>query len=185
MLDVSFRFDFFHHFCVFARFSRSTGGQGIYRYDVDTIDSSIKCELSEVAKLYGPQRARGPVMTAFVAVTGTETLTKKVGGNLFIGATYETFTVRTRAFKKRRNINVDNNVNCSKSFVVSVGVYSCFVDQRHRFFSWETISCSESSMASMDLSAGVKTNWIVEASITGDLVSKREWKIEIVAPLEK
>lgn len=124
-------------------------------------------------------------MKVIVTVTGTETITKKVGGNLFIGVSYETSQVRARGFKAPRNIHVDNKINCRKSFVVDVGIYACFLEQKRRFLSGDSISCSENSIASLDMSAGVKSSWVVEASLRGDLVKKREWKIEIVAPPDK
>lgn len=154
-------------------------------YDTNTIDSSIKCELSRTAKLYGPQRANGPAMQAVVTVKGTETTTKKVGGNFIFGANYQTTTTVIRGFKGTRNINVDNSINCKKSNIVDLSLYTCLAEVQGIFFSGQSITCGSSSTASADFSAGGKITWVVEASIQGGITKKREWTIDLQAPPDK
>jgi hypothetical protein len=164
--------------------------QTVYKYDADTIDSSIKCELSRVARFLGKQKPGGPAMIAIISVSGTETTTKKVGGGVGLfgsfGGSYETSIGRTRGAKGPRNINVDNKINCKKSFVVDVGLFSCFQEQKRLFLEGQTISCSDTSTASSAVNAGGKFDlWVLNVNLSGDYVKKREWKIEVSAPPEK
>jgi hypothetical protein len=164
--------------------------QTVYRYDAQTIDASIKCELGQVAKLLGPPKAGWPKMQAVVNVAGTETTTRKVGGGLGffanVGGSYEVTQGRTRAAKGTRNIHVDNSVNCRKSFVVDVGVLSCFREQKDLYLAGQTITCSDSTTASSAANAGGKFDiWVINVNVTGDLTKKREWKVDLSAPPEE
>ena len=164
--------------------------QTVYRYDAQTIDASIKCELGQVARMFGPPKLGWPKMQAVINVSGNETTTKKVGGGvgLFasVGASYEVAQGRARGAKGTRNIHADNTVNCRKSFVVDVGIYSCFREQKDLFLAGQTISCSDSTTASSAANAGGKFDiWLVNVNVTGDLTMKREWKVDVTAPPEK
>jgi hypothetical protein len=164
--------------------------QTVYRYDAQTIDASIKCELGQVARMLGLPKTGWPKMQAVVNVSGTETTTKKIGGGLGffanVGASYEVMQGRTRGAKGTRNIHVDNSVNCRKSFVVDVGLLSCFREQKDLFLAGQTITCSDSTTASSAANAGGKFDiWVVNVSVTGDLTKKREWKVDVSAPPEK
>jgi hypothetical protein len=167
-----------------------TQAQTVYKYDANTIDSSIKCELGQVARMLGKPKPGWPAMKVNISVTGTETITKKVGGGVGIfadiGASYETTTGRTRGAKGERNIHVDNTVNCKKSFVVDVGVLSCFKEQKALFLAGQTISCSDTSSASSAANAGGKfVVWVLNVNVSGALTSKRDWKFDIAAPPDK
>jgi hypothetical protein len=172
-------------FATIVFISSAQAQQSIAKYDANVIDSSIKCELSRVAKLYGPQRADGPAMQAVVNVKGTETITKKVGGNVIFGVNYETTSSIIRGFKGTRNINVDNSINCRKSNIVDVGLYACFKEEKSIFFSGQAITCGGGSTASADFSAGGKITWVLEVSLSGDYTKKREWTIDVQAPPDK
>lgn len=173
-------------FCAFSMPAQAQS-QTVYKYDADTIDSSIKCELSQVARLLGTAKPGGPERMAIISVSGTETTTKKIGGGITLfGGSYETSIGRTRAAKGTRNIHVDNKINCRKSFVVDVGLLSCFREQRRLFLEGQTITCSDTSMASAVANAGGKFDvWVLNVNLSGDYTKKREWKIEVSAPPEK
>jgi hypothetical protein len=169
-----------------AFMSNASAQQSVYRYDDNAIDSSVKCELGRASREYGPQKAGGPKMTATVTAKRTDTTSKKVAGSLFFGgATYEDGGARTSSFKATRNINVDNHINCRKSFVIDLGLYSCFMEKRARFFAGETISCGGSSSGSLDLSLGGSWTLGGTAKLQGDLIKKREWTVEVSAPAGK
>jgi hypothetical protein len=173
-------------FCAFS-IQAQAQSETVYKYDADTIDSSIKCELSQVARLLGTAKPGDPERVAIISVSGTETTTKKIGGGItFFGGSYETSIGRTRGAKGPRNIHVDNKINCRKSFVVDVGLLSCFREQRRLFLEGQTITCSDTSMASSAANAGGKFDvWVLNVSLSGDYTKKREWKIEVSAPPEK
>lgn len=176
-------------FCAFSMPAQAQS-ETVYKYDADTIDSSIKCELSQVARLLGTAKPGGPERMAIISVSGTETTTKKIGGGVTLfgslGGSYETSIGRTRGAKGQRNNHVDNKINCRKSFVVDVGLLSCFREQRRLFLEGQTITCSDTSMASSAANAGGKFDlWVLNVNLSGDYIKKREWKIEVSAPPEK
>jgi hypothetical protein len=156
----------------------------VYKYNSDTIDSSIKCELSQVAKLLQPSKPDPSRMFATISVSGEETITRKVGGSFFgIGGSVQQEGGRLRGASGRRNINVDNRINCRKSFIVDVGVLSCFQEQQRLFLDGQTITCAETSTGTSGVKAGGKFDlFTVGAEVGGEWTSKRVWKIEIKAP---
>lgn len=156
--------------------------QTVYRYDDNAINSSVKCELSRVSRVYGPQKPGGPKMMASLTAERTDTTSKKVAGVFIFGAHYEDVAVRTSSFTAKRNINVNNHINCKKSFVVDLGLYDCFMEKRARFFDGQTIGCGGSSSASLDLSVGGSWTLGYAATLQGDLIKKREWTVKVSAP---
>lgn len=156
--------------------------QAISKYDFDTIDSSIKCELSRVAKLYGPQRGGGPVMKVSLELTGTETVTKKIAVGFFGKASYETSRKDIEGAAWTRNIHEKNGINCSKSFVVDLGLYECMQRQQIRFSEGRTVFCGRSTYASAQAGVGVTFVWFIETKIEGDLVIRRDYEWKLKAP---
>ncbi len=121
-------------------------------------------------------------MKVSLEVTGTETVTKKVSVDFFGNASYETSRKNIVGNSWTRNIHEKNRVNCGKSFVVDVGLYSCMQQERGRFFEGRTVTCGTSTSASTQAGAGVKFVWFIETKIEGNLVIKREWEIKLKAP---
>jgi hypothetical protein len=161
--------------------------QTVYAYDTGVIDSSIKCELGQVAKMlsrYNPDPAR---LVATVNVSGEETISRKISGglNFFIdvGGGYEKKAGRKRGMEGTRNIHVDNRVNCNKRNIVDVGIASCFAEQRAAFVAGQTVTCNDVSTATSNVTAGGKfVLFVVGANVSGELANTRSWTIDIVAP---
>ncbi len=156
--------------------------QAINRYDFDTIDSSIKCELSRVARLYGPQRGGGPVMKVSLELTGTETVTKRIAVDFFGNASYETSRKDLEGAAWTRNIHEKNRVNCGKSFVVDLGLYDCMRRQQIRFSEGRTVFCGRSTYASAQAGVGVRFVWFIETKIEGNVVIRRDYEWKLKAP---
>lgn len=158
----------------------------VYRYDSVVMDASIKCELGRVARTLARSRqSLDPTrMKVFVTVTGEETISKKVGGSIFsIGGSYERKTGRARGFEGERNIHVDNTANCRKSYVVDVGIYSCFEEQKGAFIAGQRITCTDTSTATANAKAGAKfAIWVLDAEVSGEFANTRTFKIDSVAP---
>lgn len=122
-------------------------------------------------------------MQASVSVKGTETTTKKFDGAFPpFSTTYETSSAVIRGFKGKRNINVDNSINCRKTNIVDLGLYSCFREQQPIFLSGQSIICGGASNASADFGLGGKITWFVEVTLKGNIIKKREWSIDVQAP---
>jgi hypothetical protein len=161
--------------------------QTVYAYDIGVIDSSIKCELGQVAKMmarYNPPPAR---MVAAINVSGEETISSKISGGVDFFASlaggYEKKAGRKRGMEGTRNIHVDNSVNCNKRNIVDVGIVSCFTEQRAAFIAGQTVTCNDSSTATSNVSAGGKfVLFVVGANVSGELANTRVWTIDIVAP---
>ena len=160
----------------------------VYKYDADAINSSIKCELSQVADLlrqYHPDVGR---MKVYATISGTETTYKKVGGGFSLfgwgaSGSYEQETTTLRGARGPHNIHPDNSVNCDKSFVVDVGVLSCFQDEYRLFLENQTITCGQERKATAAVGANGKFSlWVVNAEPSGALSKKRTWKVDLVAP---
>ena len=173
--------------------SASAQSHSVYKYDSDTINSSIKCELSQVARLFRANSRDLSRMRAHIAISGEEVTSVKAGASIGLPlifdfrGNYERKSSRLRGAKGNRNIHVDNKVNCRKSFVVDVGILSCFTEQRRLFTTdGQTITCSETTTATSSASADGKFGlWILNAGPSGEVSKTRTWKLDLVAPPEK
>jgi hypothetical protein len=165
--------------------------QSVYKYNSDTIDSSIKCELAQTEKLLQGDHPDATRMKAYITISGEETTSRKIGASVgfFIfkaHTSYEQKNTSLRGAKGTRNIHIANDVNCRKSFVVDVGVLSCFQDQRRLFLDNQTITCSQSSTATAVAGAdGQFKVWVLNVGPSGEISKTRTWKIDLVAPPEK
>jgi hypothetical protein len=163
----------------------------VNKYDADTINSSIKCELAQAQQLFRRNNVDARRLRAYVTITGEETTFTKVGveGGFFVvrgRIAYERKITRLRGAKGERNIHPANNVNCRKSFVVDVGILSCFREQRTLFLENQTITCSETTTATASAGAGGQfAYWVLNVGPSGEVAKTRSWKIDLVAPPDK
>src|SRR4051812_16851124 len=165
--------------------SHAAGQTSVYKYDSDAINASIKCELAQAERLFRKTNVDRGRMRAFVTITGEETTFVKAGLNVnFLtifraNAEYSQKKKRLRGAKGVRFISAANGVNCKKSFVVDVGILSCFQEQRSQFLDNQTITCSEDTTATATAGAGGGfTKWLLDASPSGEISKTRVWKID-------
>lgn len=166
----------------------------VYRFDAETINSSVKCELATVARMMAREKIPATRLIATVAINGTEITNRKVGANFNIPflnalsgtASYTTEETQLRGATGDRNINAKNAINCRKSFIIDVGILSCFKEQKELFVEGNTITCSEERKATSTLDGkGGFSIWTIDVGPSGSLSKTRTWKIAVTAPPEK
>ncbi len=166
----------------------------VNRFDSRTIDSSVKCELSAIARSLAQSHVDSARMKAHLTITGDETMNLSGGFTIGLplpwlpsaGGTTSNQHEIIRGIEGDRNISVDNKINCKKSFVVDVGVISCFRDEGSFFLNGDTITCSSKTTATGTVNASGKIQlWLVNVGPSGSLSKTRVFTVALVIPPQK
>jgi hypothetical protein len=174
--------------------ANSSKAQQVYKYDADAINSSIKCELSRVAASLARYKIDASRLKAKVSISGKESTNTSAGFKFSFPFPFLPSAEAKggnqleilRGAQGTRNIHVDNNANCKKSYVVNVGIVECFNEQRGLFVDGNTITCSSQSTATGTVSVNGKVQiWIINAGPSGEVTKTRVWTIALTAPPEK
>jgi hypothetical protein len=174
-------------------FSSETGQaqEIIPRFDKQTIDNSLKCELSQVARALRPHKVPPARLRAKVESAYTDT--RNTGGGFKLEFPFQFFPsaeakaeskdVIGRVVRGTRNIHVDNSVNCHKRNVVNLGIYECFRDALRDFVGGDSIDCTREKTATGSANANFRVQiWVVNAGPTGSYSVTRTWKVAVTAP---
>lgn len=167
------------------------------QYKDDALDASIKCDLAKFA-VYLNSLSKSETKEflqpwkALVTIVETTEIKKKIGGGLdfpffvFGKAGYEIVSKESNTVSGSRNIHSDNRINCHKSFIINLGIFSCLRSHKPSLLSGVTISCKKDDVATSNASGGGKfLLWTVGADLEGELASIKTLSIEVSAPPPK
>lgn len=168
----------------------TTAQEVLYAFDQRTIDNSIKCELSQVARALRPYKVDPSRLKAHLDSTRSDTRNTNFGVKVGFGPWFPSTEVNRGSTDAEgsgihgiRNIHIDNSINCRKRNVVDLGIYRCFQPYLIHYVRGDSIECSKEKTATGAANANFQVQvWVVNAGPSTGYSVTRTWKVTVAAP---